>query len=98
MHLSDNKEEDEDNEMDLKMLVEQAKKRHRFKSTCGNYIYHIAIIDYLTQFNLGKRMESWYKITWKGRKPELVSCVNPDLYCDRFINFMNKDVIVNESI
>ena len=25
-----------------------AKNRHRFASSCGNYVYHIAIIDYIT--------------------------------------------------
>lgn len=46
--------------------LENAKTRHRFKSTCGKYVYHIAIIDYLTQFNLSKRIESYYKVHIKN--------------------------------
>ena len=71
--------------------------RHRFFSTCGNYVYHIAIIDYLTKFNWAKKGESFYKVTIKGNKAKLVSCVEPGLYGRRFINFMKDSVIVNET-
>jgi hypothetical protein len=40
--------------------------RHRYLSTCGRYCYHISIIDYLTQFDFAKRVESFYKTTIKG--------------------------------
>lgn len=72
------------------------KDRHRYISTCGRYCYHISIIDYLTQFDFAKKIESFYKTTIKGANPRLVSAVNPDLYAERFIKFMTDEVIVNE--
>ena len=72
------------------------RSRHCFLSTCGNYAYHIAIIDYLTEFNLAKKIESFFKTDIKGNRRELVSAVSPDLYAQRFIKFMYKEVIVNE--
>ena len=73
-----------------------AQNRHRFFSTCGNYVYHIAIIDFLTQFNIHKRLESFYKVVIKNQKAENVSCVNSELYGNRFLEFMNKEVFINE--
>jgi hypothetical protein len=87
-----NMDEDNSNE-----IIQRAKDRHRFKSTCGRYVYHISVIDFLTRFNFSKKVESWYKTTIKNKKKELVSCVPPELYSKRFIDFMNKQVIVNEN-
>ena len=70
--------------------------RHRFFSTCGNYVYHIAIIDYLTEFTFQKQGESFWKTTMKNNKQELVSAIHPTPYGNRFIEFMNKEVIINE--
>ena len=35
-------------DLDESQELEEARNRHIFFSTCGNYVYHIAIIDYLT--------------------------------------------------
>ena len=35
--------------------------RHKFLSTCGRYIYHIGIIDYLQDFNFDKKGENFLK-------------------------------------
>ena len=70
--------------------------RYRYYSTCGRYVYHISIIDYLTTFNFGKRIESFYKTKIKGNDEKLVSAVNPDLYAQRFVDFMRNEVIINE--
>ena len=75
----------------------RAQDRHRFKSTCGKYVYHIAVIDFLTRFSLGKRCESFYKTTIKNNKPENVSCVEPNRYARRFTKFILRQVIVNEA-
>lgn len=72
--------------------------RHRFHSSCGRYVYHIAVIDFLTRFNLAKRMESFYKVTIKNNKPENVSCVEPIRYAKRFTKFILRQVIVNEAL
>lgn len=72
--------------------------RHRYFSTCGRYIYHISIIDYLTQFNTSKKIESFFKVTVKNNNEYLVSAVNPDLYGHRFEKFMQEEVIINEEL
>jgi len=70
--------------------------RNQFKSSCGNYIYHVSVIDFLTMFNFEKRMESFYKVFVKNQNAKLISCVEPKLYGSRFRNFMKNEVILNE--
>jgi len=77
-------------------VEESIKQRHRFHSACGRYIYHIGIIDYLTEWGLPKKIEAFYKVTIMSNKEELISAVNPDLYARRFIEFMKQEVILNE--
>lgn len=63
--------------------------RHKYVSSCGQYIYHLAIIDYLQTFNFEKKSESRLKI-WILRRPaHLISAVEPSVYGDRFIRFMS---------
>jgi hypothetical protein len=73
-----------------------ATSRNQFKSSCGNYIYHVSVIDFLTMFNFEKRMESFYKVYVKNQNAKLISCVEPKLYGSRFRNFMKNEVILNE--
>lgn len=69
--------------------------RHRFYSSCGNYVYHLAIIDYLQAFDFEKWTESRFKI-YVLRKPEhLISAVDPEQYADRFLKFMKREVFVD---
>lgn len=70
--------------------------RNQFKSSCGNYIYHVSVIDFLTMFNFEKKMESFYKVYVKNQNAKLISCVEPKLYGSRFRNFMKNEVILNE--
>ena len=70
--------------------------RNQFKSSCGNYIYHVSVIDFLTMFNFEKKMESFYKVFIKNQNAKLISCVEPKLYGSRFRNFMKNEVILNE--
>lgn len=72
------------------------KSRHTFLSNCGRYAYHIAIIDYLTEWNFMKQIESFWKVSIKNNKDVLVSAVNHELYASRFIKFINSEVITNE--
>ena len=37
-----------DNYLNESQELIEARNRHRYFSTCGNYVYHVAIIDYLT--------------------------------------------------
>ena len=57
-----------------------AEKRHIFESECKNFIYHIGIIDYLTDFNFNKQVENWYKTKIKGKDPKKLSAVKPLYY------------------
>ncbi len=61
--------------------------RHKFLSTCGRYIYHIGIIDYLQDYNFDKKVENLakYHIMMKGSG---ISAVPPPKYAERFLSFM----------
>ena len=69
--------------------------RHRFVSSCGTFIYHLAIIDYLQAFNFDKWSESRFKIYFLRRPKDLISAVDPDIYGDRFISFMKEQVLLD---
>jgi len=69
--------------------------RHRYKSSCGKFIYHIAIIDYLQTFNFDKWMESRFKIYVLRRSEALISAVDPELYGDRFLSFMKSELLLD---
>ena len=73
-------------------------RRHKCLSTCGKYVYHLAIIDYLQEFNFDKRGESRLKI-WVLRRPKnLISAVDPELYRSRFIEFMKNEVFIRTNL
>jgi len=36
--------------------------RHKYISENGRYIYHVAIIDYLQDYNFEKKGENWIKV------------------------------------
>lgn len=44
------------------MLAKFDKTRHTYLSQSGRYIYHIAIIDYLQDYNWEKKLENRLKI------------------------------------
>ena len=75
---------------------QRAEDRHKFYSKCGKYIYHISIIDYLTDFNFSKKFEHFFKVYVKRKDKLNISAVNPKRYSERFINFINREVIINE--
>ena len=61
-------------------------------SECGNYIYHMSIIDYLTTYNIQKKGEKNLKsyIFWVTK--EKISSQDPENYGKRFINFIKKEI------
>lgn len=65
-----------------------------FMSTDGMYIYHIGIIDYLQEFIWNKQIEN--KIKTYTSDGKYISAVHPDWYCQRFFEFMQKEVIINQ--
>jgi len=69
--------------------------RHRFISNSGEYIYHIAIIDYLQEYNFDKKSEHIIKSIFRGKGSE-ISAVPPTRYMKRFIEFMGNEVIIDD--
>jgi len=69
------------------------KSRHMFLSSNLQYIYHLAIIDYLQDYNFDKKGENFVKKILRGRKAE-ISAVPPEPYSKRFIEFMEGQVII----
>jgi hypothetical protein len=68
--------------------------RHKFISACGQYIYHLGIIDYLQAFDLSKQAENIFKVWFKQADGKLISACEPNLYAMRFYRFMRKEVII----
>ena len=70
--------------------------RHKYISMDGRYIYHLAIIDYLQEFDLPKKAENFIKIWLYYREEYKISAVNPVMYMKRFFKFMKENVIINQ--
>ncbi|CAD8087932.1 unnamed protein product [Paramecium sonneborni] len=53
------------------------------------------LIDYTQEFTLKKKLEYFYKFHVK-RKGQKISCVDPQLYSQRFISFINSIIAIND--
>jgi hypothetical protein len=73
---------------------EYAKSRHKFISSCGNFIYHLGIIDYLQEFNMDKIAENKFKTFSNWKTGHLISAINAIDYQKRFVDFMREEVII----
>ena len=47
-------------------------------------IYHIAIIDYLQEWNLDKKLERLMKTVLLGKDKKSLSAIEPEAYATRF--------------
>jgi len=56
---------------------------------CDGKIYYMGIIDVLQQFNVRKRLEALLR-KWGGKGAADASCVHPELYADRFLQFFDE--------
>ena len=56
-----------------------------YKSSDGNELYVIGVIDTLTDFTFKKRLEYIFKRCRYGHE---MSCIPPQQYCERFYDFM----------
>ena len=54
----------------------------------GEYCYSFSIIDYLQKYSTRKRMENAIKRVFYYSTSQFVSCVHPDLYANRFLDFI----------
>ena len=54
--------------------------RHQIESHCGLYTYHIAVIDYLQQWNFAKKAERFTKTVLLGKDGNNLSAIEPNTY------------------
>jgi len=66
------------------------------RSTCGNYIYHISIIDYLQKYDIFKKIERLHKQFIKGAKGSEISSIDANSYKTRFMKFMVDKILSHE--
>lgn len=77
-----------------KFYADELSSRHRFISRNGKFIYHIGIIDYLADYNNGKKVENFFKgIFYDGK---MISAVPAKDYGLRFLRFMRDHVIIDQ--
>ena len=68
----------------------------KIESACGNYIYHVSIIDYLQKYDMSKKLERFSKLFLMGCKNgKDLSSIDPATYKQRFLNFQKKVVFSN---
>jgi 1-phosphatidylinositol-4-phosphate 5-kinase len=60
-------------------------------------IFYMGIIDVLQQFNLRKRIEAQMRI-YQGDGWQDASCVHPDLYASRFLQFFDEITLTKRSM
>ena len=79
-----------------KALADRFKDVRKVESACGNYIYHISIIDYLQKYDTSKKAERLSKMFLMGCKNgNELSSINPLKYKKRFLDFQKKVVFGN---
>ncbi|KAF1327280.1 Phosphatidylinositol-4-phosphate-5-kinase, partial [Globisporangium splendens] len=69
--------------------------RDRFGRKNG-FVYFLGVIDILQQYNSRKIAETFFKGLRHNRKQ--ISAVNPNFYGDRFIEFMEKHVVQDDTL
>jgi hypothetical protein len=74
-------------------LSKQGKKGSFIENTSGDSHFYIGIIDALTPFNAFKRSEYLVKRIFQGKG---ISCLPPQKYKERFIDFMSEKVFISE--
>ena len=64
---------------EIEELFKQSANRNKFLSSCGRFIYHIGIIDYLQDYNMEKKLENFlkYRLLQRGTG---ISAVPPSEY------------------
>ena len=79
------------------LLDDPKYKGHVYESFTKEFIYIIGIIDYLQIYNFRKNMETFAKGIYFGKEKNMISCVEPNYYGERFQDFMKKNVFVMET-
>lgn len=73
-----------------------AGNQYRYISSCGRYIYNLAIIDYLQAYDIWKKGEHYGKVYIYWRDGRKMSACHPNFYARRFLNFMRESVLINQ--
>ena len=63
-------------------------RKYFFPSLKGDVLYIIAIIDFFQEYNINKALETKFKLLKTGVKEKDISSVPPEMYKDRFIEFV----------
>ena len=63
-------------------------RKYFFPSLKGDVLYIIAIIDFFQEYNINKALETKFKLLKTGIKKKDISSVPPEMYKDRFIEFV----------
>ena len=58
-----------------------------YESPCKKYIYSLAIVDFLQNYDISKQIETKIKSIFK-EKPQEISCVDAHCYKERFLKFI----------
>lgn len=58
--------------------------------------YHLAIIDYLSEYNYKKKAEYYIKLLKLGKKIKYASVMDPKRYFNRFFKFISEKLFRNE--
>lgn len=74
---------------DEKNLKIKNYKQYLYPSLVPGVAYIFVIIDYFQIFNFFKYVESTLKTKF-GKKNDVVSCVSPEIYSKRFINYFKE--------
>ena len=77
------------------MIAKYSRPPYKYLSHGGRYIYHIAIIDYLQDYNFDKKAENFYK-TIKNKKDAQISAIPPFEYWTRYMKYMREEVFINQ--
>ena len=56
-------------------------------------IYHVGIIDFLTPWTPRKKVENFTKSKMVMKNQAKISCVNPDLFQRRFVEFIKREML-----
>lgn len=78
------------------MIEKYTRPPYKYLSYGGRYIYHIAIIDYLQDYNFDKKAENFYK-TIKNKKDAQISAIPPLEYRNRYMKYMREEIFINQS-
>ena len=79
------------------LLDDPKYKGHVYESFTKEFIYIIGLIDYLQIYKFRKNLETFAKGIYFGKEKNMISCVEPNYYGERFQDFMKKNVFVMET-